>query len=194
MKREGLIAAALTMVLAALGASDARAGIIATLVNPANGHTYHLLTQNTWTGSQAEAVSLGGNLVTINDAAEQAWVYNSFANFGGVSRALWIGLTDALSEGNFTWVSGEPVSYTHWAFGEPNNSGNEDFVHMWYPSVSNAGQWNDVPDRSNVNGVPLFGVVEVTSVPEPSALALGCLGLGGIGAAGLRRRLRRHPA
>lgn len=192
MKRERWIAAALTMVLAAFGASDARAGIIATLVNPANGHTYHLLTQNTWTGSQAEAVSLGGNLVTINDAAEQAWVYNSFAKFGGVSRALWIGLTDALIEGSFTWVSGEPVTYTNWSPGEPNNSGNEDFVHMWYPP--NLGQWNDLPDISSFSGVAFHGVVEVVSVPEPSALALGCLGLGGLGAAGLRRRFRRRPA
>ena len=38
------------------------------VTNPANGHTYYLLTQNTWTASEAEAVTLGGHLVTANDA------------------------------------------------------------------------------------------------------------------------------
>jgi len=53
------------------------------IVNPGNGHTYYLLSPDTWTASQAAAVSLGGNLVTINDAAEQTWVFGTFAGFGG---------------------------------------------------------------------------------------------------------------
>ena len=40
------------------------------VTNAANGLAYYLPTQDTWTASQTEAVRLGGNLVTINDAAE----------------------------------------------------------------------------------------------------------------------------
>ena len=47
-------------------------------INPGPGHTYYLLTQNTWTASEAEAVTLGGHLVTINDSAENDWVLNTF--------------------------------------------------------------------------------------------------------------------
>lgn len=51
------------------------AGILAgTIGNPINGHIYYLLTENSWTVSKLQAVSLGGQLVTINDEPEQHWV------------------------------------------------------------------------------------------------------------------------
>ncbi len=84
------------------------------------GHTYFLLTGNTWTGSQDEAVSLGGNLVTVNDQEEQNFLYSTFAF--DPAKYLWIGLNDAASNGDYTWISGEPVTYTNWAGGEPTLS------------------------------------------------------------------------
>src|SRR5262245_19715924 len=44
------------------------------IVNPANGHSYLLLSPSTWTAAEAESVSLGGSLATIDDAAENQWV------------------------------------------------------------------------------------------------------------------------
>ena len=47
----------------------ARAAVLAgPLANAANGHVYYLLSTNSWTLAEAEAVNLGGHLVTINDA------------------------------------------------------------------------------------------------------------------------------
>src|SRR5881628_2529702 len=99
--------------------ASARAGILAgPVVNPANGHSYYLLSQNSWSNAEAEAVSLGGHLATIRNAAEQEWVFSTFNAYGG---ALWIGLTDRDEVFSFRWVSGEPFSYTNWGGGQPDN-------------------------------------------------------------------------
>ncbi|MCX6953410.1 MAG: C-type lectin domain-containing protein [Verrucomicrobia bacterium] len=146
------------------------------VVNPANGHTYYLLDQNSWTASEAEAVSLGGHLVTVNDAAEDVWVASTFSTFGGIGRGLWTGLNDVAQEGAFTWISGETSAYRNWATGEPNNHlGNEDYVHILWPGESRAPRWNDLPDAGygtpgTYFTVPLNGVVEVASpVPDCSS-------------------------
>lgn len=145
--------------------------------NPANGLTYYLLTSATWTASEAEAVGLGGHLVTINGAAENAWVYSTFGSFGGVGRGLWIGLTDRTTEGTFTWVSGETSAYRNWAPGEPNNAnGTEDYVHVRAPFDDFPARWNDY---SNLTGP--FGVVEIVPVPEPSSWALLIIGASVLG-------------
>src|SRR5258705_13475616 len=60
--------AVLFLVLASLGLS-AHGGILSgPLVNPANGHFYYLLSQNTWSNAEVEAVSHGGHLATIRNA------------------------------------------------------------------------------------------------------------------------------
>ena len=91
--------------------------------NGANGHIYYLLSAQTWSNSQAEAVSLGGHLATVNDADEDAWLWSTFgqpSSFGNIH--LWIGLNDATVDGTFAWVSGAPVTYTNWGVGEPSGS------------------------------------------------------------------------
>ena len=84
------------------------------VINPDTGHSYYLLTQNNWTGSEAEALTLSGHLVTINDAAENSWI---FSNFSQPGRVLWLGLNDAATAGKFVWTSGQAVTYTNWARG-----------------------------------------------------------------------------
>ncbi len=130
---------------------------IAQIVNPANGHTYYATT--TGTGGIANAVawaeSLGGYLVTINDAAEQAWVYATFGDIPGVDH--FIGLTDSEAYGGYeagtdpyspgwVWMNGEPVTYRNWALGqgEPSGGAGEDYVVM-QPTT---GKWLDAPSNS----------------------------------------------
>jgi hypothetical protein len=121
-----------------------------------NGHDYYLLDQSSWSDAESEAQVLGGHLVTINDSDEDAWVYDTFANYGETSRNLWIGFNDVDDEGNFLWTSGESVSYTNWNSDEPNDSGGgEDYGMIW--SFTDA--WNDLPN----DGWTVYGVVEVSS-------------------------------
>ena len=48
-------------------------------------------------------------------------------------------MSDVDVEGDFVWVSGEPLTYTNWSPGEPdNNSGLQDCAQM-----STTGLWSD---------------------------------------------------
>src|ERR1700752_2112881 len=74
------------------------------------GHTYYLLSDDTWQASETKAVSLGGHLVTVNDSTENNFLLSAFAKY---QKNMWIGLTDQAVEGTFVWVSGQPVTYTN---------------------------------------------------------------------------------
>ncbi len=117
-----------------------------------NGKFYLLSNAGTWTQAQAQAVTLGGNLVTVNDATENQFLVNTF---GGTER-LWIGLTDEVTEGTFQWANGEAVTYTNWSPGQPDNANNEDYAEF---NLGGAGKWNDLP-----NSLPLLrGIIEIAN-------------------------------
>ncbi|XP_074816040.1 mannose-binding protein-like [Natator depressus] len=59
------------------------------------------------------------------------------------SEQTYLGISDVQTEGKFVYLNGEPVTYTNWNTGEPNNNGNEDCVVMY-----DNGKWNDL-DCSN---------------------------------------------
>src|SRR5260221_1172960 len=149
-------------------------------VNSANGHSYYLLTSNIWTASQAEAVSLGGNLVTINDVAENDWVFETFS---AGQRNLWIGLYDPELNGAFSWLDGTVLAYSNWDTGpspQPDR-GNEHWVFMARSDLGlglTARKWHDLVDgpASAFPWIgPVFGVVErpFTPVPKPPSVLYG---------------------
>jgi len=136
-----------------------------------NNKHYTLSTAGSWTQAQAQAVSLGGNLVTVNDAVENQFLVNTF---GGTER-LWIGFTDEVTEGVFKWANGEAVTYTNWAPGEPNNVGNEDYAEF---NAGGAGKWNDLPG----SGFSRRGIIEIGSSADTLVGGLGSDTLtGGLG-------------
>lgn len=187
-----MFARLLVASLVALGLSAAPAPAAVITSANYNGHTYHLLTASSWTTAEAEAATLGGNLVTVNDAAENAFLVSTFSTFGGQNRNLWIGFNDVATEGTFVWASGQPVTYTNWSTGEPNNSnGVEDYAYIIGPTGFGgaATRWNDVPNDPNNPAEPLYGVVEVAApIPEPATL--GLFGLVAVTATAVRRRTR----
>lgn len=149
------------------------------IYNPASGHNYYLVGEGTWSQAEAFAITLGGHLVTINDAAENAWL---FANFLTPNPTInpWIGLQDIDNNNTWEWISGEPVTYLNWADGEPNFSFER--VSNLYPADHPlAGQWNNAYDDPS-SGV-LYGIVEV---PEPSSFALSIIS--GVSLLTVRRR------
>ena len=175
MKNRLLVTSVITLVLFGMPVfALALAVIEGPIVNPSNGHTYYLLETSTWTEAEAMSVSLGGHLVTINDQSENDWVYGNFhyAAPSGYS-GLWIGLNDAAEEGSFEWVSGEPVEYTKWAPGQPDNTGEEDYTVMWN-YTGQEGLWNDTLDDNwyFMHGYLTYGIVEVVYEKIPSSLEI----------------------
>ncbi len=117
-----------------------------------NGHRYVRTPEPClWAEAVAWAQSLGGHLVTISSQAENDWVWPTF---GGPDHDLWMGLSDFAEEGRWVWTSGEPVTYTNWDPGEPNNLGGEDYGNLF-----KGGIWNDTNQHNW--GRPVYGVIEI---------------------------------
>ncbi len=99
------------------------------------GHHYYCSTAPaTWNTAQSHCASLGGHLAVVNNAEENAYLANLLT-----IQSAYIGLSDATIEGNFEWVNGDPLTYSNWYAGQPNNyNGNQDYVEMM-----SDGTWND---------------------------------------------------
>ena len=98
-----------------------------------NGHFYELVVApggTSWTTAQgaaqkSEFLGLQGHLVTIGSEAEWDFITRSFPHNG-----TWIGLTDEDLEGEFRWVTGEPLTFSAWKNLEPNDAGaGEDYAY-----------------------------------------------------------------
>lgn len=148
--------------------------------NPATGHNYYLTGAGNWTDSQAFALTLGGNLVTINDVAENTWLNQSFM-VPNPTVIPWFGLHDMDANNIWEWISGESVTYLNWAPGEPNFLGiGHDYGNLFAQDSGKIGQWNNAPNLGTI-----YAIVEV---PEPSALTLGALALFGCAVRNCRSR------
>lgn len=133
--------------------------LVGPVTNPANGSRYYLFDRplDFW-GAQAAAAALGGNLATIDDAAENEWVRVNILGFDQTDRRAWIGFNDFDTEGAFAWTSGATPSYTNWNGTEPNNGGTgtpENYAEL----LGSNGLWNDINVRGATGGN--WTVVEV---------------------------------
>ena len=113
---------------------------LAWFTNPTNGKEYAVTaTAATWFKGQELAKEYGGQLASIESAALETWLKQTFFNSGLAKGPLYLGFTDETSEGLFHWTDGAPVVFTHWASGEPNDwNGFEDYATFA------GGAWNDV--------------------------------------------------
>jgi hypothetical protein len=146
----------------------------APVYNPTTGHWYDIVPSDpdgSWLSAEINANALGGHLVTINDATEEAWLRVIF----GTDTRYWIGFTDADEEGTWIWSSGEIVTYTNWDAGEPSNhtppAVGEDFAVLNWNYAT--GGWNDWdherPDYYQIDGIAEFDVFIVDVDIKPGS-------------------------
>ncbi len=157
----------------ALGATST-ASDLQFVQNPSNGHWYGIsYGPMSWHEAELVAEQAGGNLATIGGAAEQAWVQTALGAYS--SWRYWIGLNDIANEGQFVWVNGEPLGYTNWVAGQPNNGGGIEDAAEIQPASS--WRWNDFDPASTattkalaeVNGLPRIG----WTLPSPVSVGSG---------------------
>ncbi|MBQ1704113.1 MAG: InlB B-repeat-containing protein [Oscillospiraceae bacterium] len=115
-----------------------------------NGHRYDLFDYHmTWHEAKAFCEEMGGHLVTITDASEQAAV-ESLVQHGSYCT-YFIGCTDEEEDGVWKWVTGEEFDYSNWdqdAY-EPNGGEAEYYGQMLavnYLANKQIGEWNDTDD------------------------------------------------
>jgi len=91
------------------------------LFNSTNNRCYRFSSPGTWEQAEAEAVAAGGHLATLRNQDEVTWLLARLP----AEELYWIGLyqTEGAAEpdGGWAWISGEPVTFTNWAAGAPNN-------------------------------------------------------------------------
>lgn len=111
-------------------------------LNPDNGHYYQYITLYgiSWTEASIAAQThihngITGHLVTIRSESENNFVAGLVPN----GTRVWIGLTDQIAEEQYAWVTGEPLDYTNWESGQPDNHNTENYVDF----NGETGKWND---------------------------------------------------
>ncbi len=135
--------------------------ILDTAVNPANNHTYHLLSESSWDVAAEVARGLDGFLVTIDDAEENQWIFDTFAAWNNQTHHLWTGLSDVDNDGEYRWHNGAPFYYRNWGADQPSSSDDEGYVHIAGTNMGNImpGTWNDL--EMDPQYFPVYGVVEI---------------------------------
>jgi hypothetical protein len=128
-----------------------------------NGYEVMFDTSADEAAAQSAAASAGGHLVSITSASEQTFIESLLASANAPTGSYWIGLErigSGSSASAFAWETNEPLGFTHFAGGEPNNyPANENRGTIYWsqspsdPGFSRRGAWNDAPVAGFPNGV-----------------------------------------
>jgi hypothetical protein len=163
-----------------------------------NGHVYEVVKENkTWTEAVVCAVSKNGYLAEINDLEEQNAIFDELTNNANINlvstqnqfgtASIWLGGSDAVTEGNWIWDGGNDGIgnqfwsggsngvaigglYTNWGTSpaEPDNSGGQDHLTLILkPTAVNFGLWNDLVSTNSI-----YYLIEYESPLTISSLSL----------------------
>lgn len=114
------------------------------------GSTYEIFRENcTWEQARANCIAMGGHLVTINSAEEEAQIIRMAKDWG--AKYIWIGgYTQKTASGSIIacWVTGEPMDYEDWLgpyepTGEDIDGTPESSMMLWYIEKYGGYGWND---------------------------------------------------
>nr|XP_057907617.1 galactose-specific lectin nattectin-like [Doryrhamphus excisus] len=122
----------------------------------------------TYVDAERACNNLSGNLVSIRNDLENTLTVELIREAEGVILLTWIGLHDALEEGDFVWTDGSNSNFRNFAIGQPDGFvGNENCVQI-RPSDE---LWNDTScteENPSVCVRDLYTPHETPAPPTPT--------------------------
>ncbi|OCT62260.1 C-type mannose receptor 2 isoform X2 [Xenopus laevis] len=126
----------------------------------------------TWQQARDSCKVLGGELATINNYLEQAFITSILPN---ITFDLWIGLHNARKQ--FQWVEGQVLNYVNWAPREPSGYGTSvssekpiNCAVIWHGSPPPfTGRWDDRNCLEEKHGY-ICQISKVASLNPPAEL------------------------
>jgi hypothetical protein len=207
MTARNLIFAISAAILALSAGAPAKAAPVQwTTASGGNGHYYELVSDSaSWTDARAAALAsthlgLSGYLATITSSDELAFLT---AQLGLSNLQVWLGGSDAGTEGTWVWVdgpeagqqfwsggaagtAGPDIAFANWSTNEPNDFlAQEDALLGWWSWDT----WNDANQNQQFQYLVEFGDATDADVPAPATMLLL---LSGLGALALTARNRRR--
>lgn len=116
------------------------------------GHHYKFYPEElTWHEARQRCERAGGHLAVVDSASENGFLARLVEE--GKWLDAWIGITDEVKEGTWVTVLGQPVTYTNWFTGQPNNKqGAEHYALMSGQIMPNRNavkwRWCDQPTEA----------------------------------------------
>ena len=99
-------------------------------------HCYQVFEKKlSWQDAENFCQIEGGHLASVHSAGE-----NNFLSKLN-SATMWLGGTDAKTDGTWEWSDGSRFSFDNWAPGEPNNINKDQ--HCLTTNFKTTGQWDD---------------------------------------------------
>ncbi|XP_030005898.1 macrophage mannose receptor 1 [Sphaeramia orbicularis] len=121
-------------------------------------YLFNYLSMRTWAEARADCVNQGGDLISITDPFEQAFIQGLIQQ-SPTGISLWMGGHDSVTEGGWEWTDGSPFRYIRWNAGNPDNYNGEDCLSI----LINSGFWND----DNCNAKRGYICKRRGNTPEP---------------------------
>ncbi len=118
--------------------SDFKSGVVQIF----GGHRYQFSPEKlNWEEAKAKAAAAGGHLAAITSKEENQWVMDTFVTKLPDGLSLWLGGTNDNPTHQWTWITGEPFTFTAWGTQEPSGRIGEPALCF---SRMNMG-WGDMP-------------------------------------------------
>ena len=139
----------LEKVLAEKRIEEANKPSIGRATNIASGATGHLYERFDaavgWHVAKLLCTQARGHLIIIPSEEVQV-----LANKLAADRNVWLGATDEEKQGEWHWLNGSPLGYSHWGPGQPDNhGGGQHWVHMYRGDPT--GPWDDTEETQHVS-------------------------------------------